>query len=262
MTISKTELKKYLNEVEKLFLKLGKPFSKADEARNNEASFKGTKYRIYNISNPQYQKILKMPLSFKDFSDSDRAQIWSYIFKNTKWMGVGSLAIDYFKQFQNKKSYDLSKDWKHLKSWAPLIENWVHGDMLCGLYCHILDKKPETVYPELLKWSKAKNPWKNRLAMLSLLYYYNPKRQLLSYNKYISIIKPHILTDHYYLQKAVGWTLRELQKPYGKQTGQFINKNITQFSAISFTTLAENMPKPRKERLKNLRKKHRNQKAK
>lgn len=129
--------------------------------------------------------------------------------------------------------------------------------MLSGLYCHILSLKPKVVYPELEKWGQTRSPWKIRMAILSLLYYYNPKRNLLPYSKYISIIKPHVKHEHYYVQKAFGWALRELQKPYPTKTWNYIEKNCTQFSPVAFSTIVEKTPANKKEPIKLKRKQHR-----
>ena len=253
---------KYLKEVTDCFLKLGTPVSKKEEKEVQQKYFRGTKYKIYNIKRVDLKSLLKFEFSFSKLNDKDKAKVWSYIFKNTKYLDVGSLAIDYFKQFQNKKTNPVHIHWPLIKTWIPHIENWVHGDMISGLYCDCLSAEPEKVYPHLLKWSKSSSPWKNRMAILSLLYYYNPKRNTVSFNKIVKIVKPHLKKDHYYLQKSVGWNIRELIKVYPKQGWIFLNSHYLTLSSTAFTTAVENIPKNKKEPLKKNRRLNRAKRSK
>jgi len=249
---SKSSNNKFLNEVTKAFLAAGKPVSKNEEFKLQQKWFKGTRYRIYNIKRKDLKALLKKEFSFSHLSKMEIAKIWSYIFKNTEYMDLGLLAINYFKQFQNKKSHPVDQYWPIVKTWVSYIENWDHGDMLSGIYCDCLSARPDDVYPYLVKWSKHKSPWKNRMGMLSLLYYYNvknPKRNLLPYKNIIALVDPHLKKEHYYLQKAVGWTLRELLKAHPKKAWSYITKNVT--------TLVENVPESKKKGLKETRKKYR-----
>jgi len=149
---------KYHKEVTKSFLALGKPVSKKNEVEAQDKWFRGNKYKIYSIERKKLKSLLKKSFSFSELDKKDIAKVWSYIFKNTKYLDIGSLAIDYFKQFQNKKTHPIEQYWPILKTWITHIENWVHGDMLSGLYCDCLSAHPNLVYPYLLKWSKHKSP--------------------------------------------------------------------------------------------------------
>ena len=95
------------------------------------------------------------------------------------------------------------------------------------------------------------------MAIVSLLYYYNPKRYLPPFGDIISLVEPHIKKDHYYLQKAIGWNLRELSRAYPKEYWKFLNDNLLDLSSIAFTTAIEKLPAAKKEPLKQKRKKSR-----
>ena len=247
--MQKKELEKYHQEVTRVYLKAGKKLPKEREKLLQENYLK-TKYKLYRISDDKYDKMIKTGFSFSDFSFMDQAKIWSYIFKNTEYMGIGHMAINHFKKFQGKKSHPLFPYWPLLKTWGGKIENWAHGDMLAGLYCDILSENPKVVYPELKKWSQAKSPWKNRMAIVSLLYYYNPKRGLLPFKDIIALVEPHLKKDHYYLQKSIGWNLRELSRAYPKEHWKFLTKNLLILSPTAYTTAVEKIPKAKKEPLK------------
>ena len=251
--LQKTDLEKFHLEVTQIYLKSGKPLSPEREQYLQENNYK-TRYRLYNLDEQKFKKNIEGGFSFANLSDSEQAAIWTHVFKNTEYMGIGHLAINHFKKFQNKKSHSLYQYWPKLKTWVARIENWAHADMLASLYCDILTEAPEKVYPELKKWSQQRSAWKNRMAIVSLLYYYNPKRVLLPFKNIIDLVEPHLKKDHYYLQKAIGWNLRELSKAYPKEYWKFLNKNLLDLSPTAFTTAVEKVPKDKKEPLKQKRK--------
>ena len=60
--------------------------------------------------------------------------------------------------------------------------------------------------------------------------------------------------DDYYVQKGVGWALRELHTVYPRETLPFIQLHLKNISPIAFTIAIEKMSLKEKEKLKLLRK--------
>ena len=58
----------------------------------------------------------------------------------------------------------------------------------------------------------------------------------------------------YYVQKGVGWTLREMNTVYPKETFPCLVKHIKAISSIAFTIAIEKMSTQQKAQLKTLRK--------
>ena len=139
------------------------------------------------------------------------------------------------------------------KTLGKKIENWAHGDMLSSLYCQILSEKPDIVLPELKKWNKEKSPWMKRMSIVSLLYYYNPKRFTPDFKTCVFFIDSHFKIDHYYLQKAIGWNLRELTKAHPDKAFEYMKKNYLKISSIAFSASIEKLPHQKKKILKDLR---------
>lgn len=251
---------KHLKEVTRVYLSCGKPYPRDMEKDLLENKYK-TNYKIYQVDWKKFEKRTQDGFSFSKLSDLEQAKIWSYIFKNTNYLGIGHLAISHFKQFQGKKNHPLEPYWPLLKTWASKIENWAHADMLASLYCDLLTENPKKVFPELKKWSQQRSPWKNRMAIVSLLYYYNPKRLLLPFEEIAAFITPHLKKDHYYLQKAIGWNLRELSRAYPKEQWKYLNQHLLDLSPTAFTTAVEKIPESKKRPLKEKRKQARKKNA-
>jgi 3-methyladenine DNA glycosylase AlkD len=246
----------YLKEVTNAYLKAGKPLSKIDHDFQKGRLYK-THYKLHNVSRENFKKLEKKSFSFSDLDFLEQSKIWSYIFKNTDYMGVGHLGINFHKKFQKKKNFELCQFWPELKTWISKIENWAHGDMIASLYSQMLEENYSLVYPTLLIWSKSKSPWKKRMALVSLFYYFHCRKTFPPFKKVIAILRPQMSIEHYYLQKAVGWTLRELTQAYPEETAAFMDKELNAISSTAFSASVEKIEKSRKELLKKRRKEYR-----
>jgi 3-methyladenine DNA glycosylase AlkD len=89
---------------------------------------------------------------------------------------------------------------------------------------------------------------------VSLFYYSSHRRRQPSFQKVITLLDRQMEFDHYYVQKGVGWTLREAGNVYPKETFQFLEANIHRVSSHAFTAATEKISPTQKSRLKQLRK--------
>ena len=72
------------------------------------------------------------------------------------------------------------------------------------------------------------------------------------------MVKPLLKDSHVYVQKGVGWTLREMGNVYPAQTKKFVKQNCLKLSSIAFTTATEKWAEKEKAPLKQARKAVRN----
>ena len=240
-------MKHYLKEIEHAL----KPFAikKSDYKRFRELC---TNYPCFGIRLPQLREILKKGFSFSQLPHEEQVKIWDCIWKHSDNHEVMQFPLFYFEA--RKKRNDL-KDWKIVKTWINRIDGWEHGDRLASIYTHLFEKYPEKIYPTLIAWHKAKNPWKRRNAILTLIYYASPKRSYPPVTKILPLVKPLISDKNPYIQKAVGWTLRECHTLYPKETYQFLTDHITKLAATSFSYATERLSKKEKDLLKKKRNK-------
>ena len=249
-------LETYHKEVTRKYVKAGKKLSAEKERYLKEKMYR-TRYKLYTMDDDAYERMIENGFSFSDRDSKAQAKVWSHIFKKTDYMGVGHLAINHFRKLQKNKKRSMIEYWPEMKTWVGSIENWAHGDMIASVYSRMLEEDPKKVYPTLVQWSRAKSPWKRRMSLVSLLYYYSCRRSILPYAKIIALLEPQLESDHYYLQKAVGWTLRELWQAYPKETWNFLQKNSTRISSTAFSAAVEKVPSIKKEKLKDVRKRFR-----
>ena len=243
-------LSKYTAVIEKLYFDSTSPYS-LEEEKNLQQSYK-TKYRFRKITSEARRKILG--IKPENLDEWATAQVWAEAFMRTPYMGLGNMAVDQFKGKQKSKKTPLKTYWPLLHPWVHKIENWIHGDMTASLYSQILEEDFKTVYPYVKAWSFSGEPWKKRMGMVSLLYYKACRKNILPFNKMIPLVEKNLKVDHYFVQKAVGWTLRELHNAYPKETKVFLNRHIAILSPYAFTAATEKIPMTYKEPWKKLRK--------
>lgn len=208
--------------------------------------------RFIGLRVPQLHQVSRVGFSFSKLESKEITQIWDHVWRRSDCYEVMSLALSWFYGPQQRQI--LKTNWPRLKKWSSRIDNWAHSDTLSGIYARILEDLPQDVYSTLEIWNRSKNPWLRRLSIVSLIYYSSQREKILPLKKILSLVEPQLEFEHYYVQKGVGWTLREAFNVYPKPTFAFIEKNIDKISATAFSAATEKMIYKQREHLKKLRK--------
>jgi len=211
--------------------------------------------RIASISSviPAQRKGFKEGYSFSGESFEFQLPIWNYIWKNAGSMRAKLHAFFFLESYLANK--DLHKTiWETSAAWQEQVDGWGLCDALAKINSKMLVTHPIEVYSTLCKWNKDDNLWKRRQSVVSLLYYSRTKKVYLPFKKIASLVE-HLLSDkEYYVQKGVGWAMREMYNVYPEQTFLFLQQHIKKITAIAFTISIEKMDEEKKIRLKQLRK--------
>jgi 3-methyladenine DNA glycosylase AlkD len=201
---------------------------------------------------PAQRKAFKQGFSFSEKPFEQQLAIWNYIWKHTDVFRAQVHAFFFLEQFAAKKELH-DQLWQTSVLWQEEIDDWGLCDALAKINTKVLETHPDKVYRQLTAWNKDKNLWKRRQSLVSLLYYSRTKKALLPFEQITALIKPLLTDKEYYVQKGVGWALRELHNVYPQKTLRFLRNNIKSISPIAFTIAIEKMSE-KKEALKELRK--------
>jgi len=158
-----------------------------------------------------------------------------------------------FCESQIKNKDFLIYSWNIIKHWQKHVDNWGHCDGLSKIYTKILELIPEEVLEQLKLWNKSENQWDKRQSLVSLLYFSRTKKTILGFEIINKFIDNLLVDNEYYVQKAVGWSLKELYNVYPKETLNYLEKNIKNISSIAFSPATEKLLKHEKDSLKKLR---------
>lgn len=244
------EFKKYLEEVEAKLRSFDPQVPK--EIAFNYIGGRVSKLEFLGLKVPQVKKAYEEGFSFLKEKEEKVAEIWNYIWENSNVYEVKSMGLQWFSDKKAQK--DLIKHWPILKTWADKIDNWAHSDELSGLYSAILEKNPKLIYPTLKDWGDSVNPWLRRQSVVSLLYYSRMRKKVPPLKAMLKHVQKQLDFDHHYVQKGVGWTIREISNLYPTEAVEFMKKNFDTISATAFSAAIEKIPVKHRELLKNLRK--------
>ncbi len=129
--------------------------------------------------------------------------------------------------------------WPVIVNWQDQVNDWGLCDALAKVYTRLLEIMPDEVYGQLIRWNSDPDLWKRRQSLVSLLYYSRTKKVYLSFEQITALITPLLKDKEYYVQKAVGWSLRELHNVYPKQSLSYLKQHVRIIGGPALTTTME-----------------------
>lgn len=243
---------KYTKEVEDKLYKLASNIK--PEQKEKLKKYIGTQLDVYALTSKTQTEAFKKGYSFYKGDLEQIFDTFHSIHHTSNNFETKNQAYLFLDKYFNK--VDDAKIYAHLITWVKQIDNWAHSDNL-SKYLTRFSEKPELknkFLSQLEKWNKSKNPWERRQSLISLFYYARTKKNHVEFD----LAQKHLLNliddSDYFVQKAVGWTLRESYNVYPDLTYKLIKNNIKNITSIAFTTSVEKMTLQEKNTLKQLRK--------
>ncbi len=243
----------YAREVEDTLtrLSLNSDKQKADKLKK----YIGTQHHVHGLTSALQASVYKSGFSFIKNSIEEDLEIFNAIYHQSNSFEGKNLAFIFLDK--NHKYIPITAQLQILPLWVEKVDNWAHSDSLSKYLTRLLEHK--TSHKELLRilktWNSSSNLWERRQSLISLYYYARTKTEFIKYEISEKLISNLLLDKEYYVQKAVGWSLRESFNAYPKQTFSFIEDNIKSISSVAFTTCIEKMDDTQKLILKTKRKK-------
>lgn len=195
-----------------------------DENAKNMAAYMRNKFIFYGLSAPERKAIYK-----KFLSDERRNKSVDWEFLNKCWDNdhreFQYLVVDYLVSMQIFLKYediDLIERFVRTKQWWDTIDGL---DRVIGNIAFI-DKRVNDL---MLKWSKDEDLWVRRISI---------DHQLLRKEKTDTDLLEKILTNNFgssefFINKAIGWILRDYSKTNPQWVKEFIDKNEDKMSTLS-----------------------------
>jgi 3-methyladenine DNA glycosylase AlkD len=205
---------------------------------------------------PTHRRESRHIYSFSHKPFGDQLAVWDQLWhqNNNVWLRVHAF---FFLERHMKKEAELKQMWPVIVGWQDRVDDWGLCDSLSKIYTRILELMPEEIYSKLQQWNIHDDLWKRRQSVVSLLYYSRTKKVYLGFDQILPLIDRLVSDKEYYVQKGVGWSLRELHNVYPAETLVYLEQNIKRLSGIAFSTAIEKIKQPNVDELKNLRKRGR-----
>ena len=206
-----------------------KLYEEMTQHKNEEQAQKMSKYMLnkfeyIGIKTPERRKIFKN--FFKEYKNEEKID-WEFVNKcwENKHREFQYIAADYLKNMKDKLTIDDIPKFKRLilkKSWWDTIDNL---DMTIGA----LALKDSNVNKILLEWSLDENIWLRRIAIdHQLLRKEKTNTELLE-----KILKNNLGQAEFFINKSIGWALRDYSKTNPEWVKNFIEKNRENMAKLS-----------------------------
>ena len=251
-SVMKLAINKYTKEAEDTLTLLS--FKNNEEKVAKLKRYIGTNLNVLGLATKVQVAAHKKGFSFYSEDKETTFLVYHNIYLESKIFEVKNLAFIFLDK--NHKHVPIRTQLKMLPHWIKDIDNWAHSDGLSKFLTRLIEN--DTTKNEMLdiikKWNTSKNLWERRQSLVSLYYYSRTKKQHISFELTQQLIFPLLTDKEYYVQKAVGWTLRESYNVYPEQTYSFITTNIKNITSTAFTTCIEKMTEKEKHTLKLKRK--------
>jgi 3-methyladenine DNA glycosylase AlkD len=125
------------------------------------------------------------------------------------------------------------QDIETMKLYEHMIVTGAWWDFVDDIACHrvgsILADHPAPMKKMMLKWSKDENLWKRRTSIICQLGFKKETDLDLLY----ACIEPSLGSKEFFLQKAIGWALRQYAWSDPKEIKRFVKKNETRLANLS-----------------------------
>jgi 3-methyladenine DNA glycosylase AlkD len=209
---------------------------------------KGETIHRLRIPVPMVRRVVKEGYAFLSESPDKNLEIWDYIWHRSAYYEVMSQAL-YFYQHHNLSRMET----RTILNWIERCTCWEHSDDLSKIYATVVEANPSWIVPTLKKWNRSDSAWKRRQSMVSLIEYASKRKNVLPFPDLIAFIEPLLDDDDYYVQKGLGWTLREIGNAYPLEIAQFMERHAARLAPQAWTGATKNLGKRDKARLRAIR---------
>ena len=197
---------------------------KNEEQAQKMSKYMLNKFEYIGIKTPERRKIFKN--FFSEYKNEEKID-WEFVNKcwENKHREFQYIAADYLKNMKDKLTIDDIPKFKRLileKSWWDTIDNL---DMTIGA----LALKDSNVNKILMEWSLDENIWLRRIAIdHQLLRKEKTNTELLE-----KILKNNLGQAEFFINKAIGWALRDYSKTNPEWVKNFIEENKEKMAKLS-----------------------------
>ena len=192
----------------------------------------------YGVQTPMRREIFKSLVkelvfdSAKDWEDTVLS-IWdNATHREERYIAVELTQLKVTRPFQTLKTLSLYEHMIVTGAWWDYVDDIASHNVgpLLSLY-------PKAMKKKMLSWSKSKNIWKRRTSIICQLGFSTETDLDLLY----ACIEPSIGSNEFFLQKGIGWALRQYAWRNPKEIKRYVKQNEKRLSSLS-----------RREALKNL----------
>jgi len=203
------------------------------------AKDRGSGLEYLGVRMPALRRIARGPLGFTDAPEDEVLATWDRLWRESPYGEVLFAALEFYLPLARRGPR--SELWPVVRGWIERVDNWAHADGLANLYSHLLERQQAAVYPTLQAWNSDDDEWRRRISLVSLIHYSGKNAVFLEPALMLPLVANCLGDDRYYVQKAVGWVLRELSGADLDAATTFIEEHLDTLGSIAFARAVERL---------------------
>lgn len=194
-------------------------------------------------------------------TNHDQWSVWLHLFYSSQIFDVKNIAlIGLSRPTLQETSFERANDLIRL---AEQADNWAISDSLSSMLAAFFERAPDGrqkpnqrrhLWLTYQKWNRSQNPWLRRQSLVGIYCYARQRKTYWPAQKTLKLVKALLRDPHVYVQKGVGWTLREIDRIDSKAQRSFVEKNLGQISPDAWFATRELYPPKLALKLRNRRK--------
>ncbi len=189
---------------------------------------------------PELRARFAQGFSFSHLDFESQLSIWHEVYSTAK-SPLEQRFPYFFLEGQLKYNSLYRRLWEVSCAWQEFVDDWSNCDGLAKVNTKVLEYYPELVLPVLQSWNTSGNLWKRRQSVVSLLYFQRTKKIFLPFEQIAAMVFPLLGDAEYYVQKGVGWCIKELYQVYPELTFEFSKQHIGKISPLAYPIVLEKM---------------------
>lgn len=173
-------------------------------------------FPFLGIKSPERKELLKEVFKTYELPVVEKLEhvVWElYACKEREYHYIAIAVLDKMKKHLTIEHHPFLRRLIETNSW------WDSVDAIAPICGYIVKKERERGSEVMRDWSKTANMWTNRVAIIHQLKFRTDTDASLLFE----CILRHIKSEEFFLQKAIGWSLRQYAKTEPDQVLQFVS---------------------------------------
>lgn len=209
--------------------------------------FKGVHYvgagksrlTFLDVKTPEQRLRFKRGFSFSNEDARSQWKIWDEIWRKASVFEAMNFSLYWA---DSRRDKDLLDHLPQLIKWQRRVDNWAHSDSLSSLFAYALEHESKLMWEQLEDWSGSKQSWDCRQSIVGIYCYASSRGKLPPFKRAMKLIQKQLRHPDYFVQKGVGWALRESYNAYPRETLLLLEKEAAQLTPVAWQAASEKLP--------------------
>jgi len=196
-----------------------------EEAKVMQAYMK-TEQPFFGVKAPERKAIFRQArehTQVNTFTEYSRLVLWLWSGENREEQYLAMDAAEYYKAFRTREAFEVYEEM------LLGADHWDTVDKIASNLIGLLVKEYRELEQKLIEWRESENMWLRRTSLLAHLKH--------KADTNVPLLEETILMlaheNEFFIQKAIGWVLREYSKTNPEYVSDFVATHSDKLSSLS-----------------------------